>query len=551
LSSREQGVLRQLSVFRGGLTAAGAEAVAGASGEELAALVDGSWLRLWPNGRYDLHELVRQYCAEKLEQEHAALTGETPHQVRERHYHYYAGILHGVVISLLHRETVSQTLAEFSNIQTAWRWALEHGSLDACLDMWSALNFTTEMVGSYRTVLEIWEVDAALLERQLTPDHPRRHTAAITLTWLRHGQRSFFLDLGLLEQGRKLQRQMFAALAHLAPGAARTELRIWTLFDVACLWQFEGKYRLAYRLMDQLRCELQASQAAYSFFGDALSARYYLCQMLHVLGEIAYFLGDYHEARHLLEQVLSLRREIGDKRDQPINLVWLGRVQLAAGQIGQATETLQSALQLSQELGDRFWLAEGQQSLGMVAEVQGHVEWAHDEYARSLAMARQIGGHDLLMLTLAGLGRVALLKGDRVAAHAHFDEALAAFTRLGTAHSNWIAPVKLGLGWTALAAQDGALAEQRFRQVLEQHRRAGFDTLEAVAGLGEVLRGQGQPVQAAALLGYVAQHPATTYATRMRVAASLSLLDGAADMAAPSEQAVAAILGRPLSLVGG
>ena len=33
-------------------------------------LVDSSWLRLRSTGRYDMHELVRQYCVEKLETEH-------------------------------------------------------------------------------------------------------------------------------------------------------------------------------------------------------------------------------------------------------------------------------------------------------------------------------------------------------------------------------------------------------------------------------------------------------------------------------------------------
>ena len=43
---------------------------------ELTALVDSSWLRLRANGRYDMHELVRQYCEEKLETEHETATGE-------------------------------------------------------------------------------------------------------------------------------------------------------------------------------------------------------------------------------------------------------------------------------------------------------------------------------------------------------------------------------------------------------------------------------------------------------------------------------------------
>ncbi len=67
LSADERAVMRQFSVFRGGCTREAAEAVAGATAADLASLVDQSWLRLREGGRYTIHELARQYCAEKLE----------------------------------------------------------------------------------------------------------------------------------------------------------------------------------------------------------------------------------------------------------------------------------------------------------------------------------------------------------------------------------------------------------------------------------------------------------------------------------------------------
>src|SRR6266545_4062733 len=67
LSDAEQGVLRRLAVFRGGMEADAAEQVAGATSSLLAALVDKSLLRRNGAGRYDLHELVRQYAGEQLE----------------------------------------------------------------------------------------------------------------------------------------------------------------------------------------------------------------------------------------------------------------------------------------------------------------------------------------------------------------------------------------------------------------------------------------------------------------------------------------------------
>ena len=50
-------------------------AVTGATPADLESLVDKSWLRVQEH-RFTLHELMRQYCAERLDQEHEIVTGE-------------------------------------------------------------------------------------------------------------------------------------------------------------------------------------------------------------------------------------------------------------------------------------------------------------------------------------------------------------------------------------------------------------------------------------------------------------------------------------------
>lgn len=71
LSASEQSALRRLSVFRGGFTRQAAEHVAGATLAALSALVSKSLVRRAGAGRYDLHELIRQYARERLRQAEA------------------------------------------------------------------------------------------------------------------------------------------------------------------------------------------------------------------------------------------------------------------------------------------------------------------------------------------------------------------------------------------------------------------------------------------------------------------------------------------------
>src|SRR5687767_9259248 len=66
LPGNEQSVLLRLSIFRGGFSREAAEQVTGATLPVLSALVTKSLIRRSGTGRYDLHELIRQYALKQL-----------------------------------------------------------------------------------------------------------------------------------------------------------------------------------------------------------------------------------------------------------------------------------------------------------------------------------------------------------------------------------------------------------------------------------------------------------------------------------------------------
>ena len=88
LSGEQQAVLARLSVLRGDFGREAAAAVAGADLRLLSDLVSKSLVRRSDFGRFELHELLRQYAAERL----AASPGEE-RDARERHARHYAAML--------------------------------------------------------------------------------------------------------------------------------------------------------------------------------------------------------------------------------------------------------------------------------------------------------------------------------------------------------------------------------------------------------------------------------------------------------------------------
>ncbi|MET8153260.1 ATP-binding protein [Actinoplanes sp. NPDC049668] len=88
LTDEEERALLRLAVFRGGFDLDAAAAVAGAGLPLLAGLVDQSLVTAGEDGRYDMHELLRQYAAERL----AADAGQES-RARRRHAEHYAALL--------------------------------------------------------------------------------------------------------------------------------------------------------------------------------------------------------------------------------------------------------------------------------------------------------------------------------------------------------------------------------------------------------------------------------------------------------------------------
>ena len=120
LTEAERQVFPRLSVFRGGFDQPAALAVAGTDRRNLSRLVEKSFLRGSPEGRYDLHDLLRQYGAEKL-----AEAGQTESTARQ-HFDYY---FHAALQNQPGSQTTPALQAfhwlvrEQLNLQAALEWA--------------------------------------------------------------------------------------------------------------------------------------------------------------------------------------------------------------------------------------------------------------------------------------------------------------------------------------------------------------------------------------------------------------------------------------------
>ena len=292
---REQSILRQLSVFRGGFTRSAAEAVAGASLVDLANLIDKSWLRLQPSGRYVFHELTRQFCAEKLNDEHRTAAGETVDQVHQRHCAHYSAFLHEQMQRRnYHQDVIDNVMMEFGNLQAAWDWTVGHGDVQYALDMVVNLLFVAELAGWYHFVATVYEAAAVQLAPLAAPDHPdvkRRQDAAVVFGWIEYCRGNIFNHIGLIEQARASVEANYAFLKSLAPGDAREELYALNEWLDGMVLYFEGEFRRARRIFHKRATSFQNSTIDFSVYGRTVGATFWQAHALSSLGLIAYLIG--------------------------------------------------------------------------------------------------------------------------------------------------------------------------------------------------------------------------------------------------------------------
>ncbi len=122
LDKKERELFSQLSIFRGGFTRDAAEKVMGITLRQLVAFVNRSFLHRTSGDRFEIHELLRQYGFEKLQENLVNYQN-----LITRYAEYYCNKLGGWNEDLKtgkQRQAMGKISADFENIRYAWQIAV-------------------------------------------------------------------------------------------------------------------------------------------------------------------------------------------------------------------------------------------------------------------------------------------------------------------------------------------------------------------------------------------------------------------------------------------
>jgi len=388
LSAAEQKLFRRLSVFAGGCTLEGAEAVGNTRRdleievlEGMASLVDKSLVQHIEQkdheARFAMLETIREYGLERM-----AASGEAE-ATQRAHAAYFLVLAEEGNLPLTPPERENWLAlcdADHDNLRAALGWLIASANSEWALRLGLALSW-------------FWELREHLVEG----------------------------------------RERLEAILKMRGAQARTKARAKALSYAAGLMANQADFMRLHREALDIYRELEDNKGV-------------ACQ-LNSLAVNRRLHGDDAAARFWFEQSLQTCRELGDRAETAGTLSNLADVVNAQGDHTLARSLLEEALSIFRELGDWVGVAWSVNHLGDVAHDRGDLAEAGRLYQEGADTFRRTGDRWGLARSLGDLGYLACEQGDDAAAHALFAQALRIFLELG--HKRSIAKALEGFAFLA------------------------------------------------------------------------------------------------------
>ncbi|MCB0174884.1 MAG: tetratricopeptide repeat protein [Anaerolineae bacterium] len=369
LTPAEQAVLPQLAVFRSGFTLAAAQNVTETSPLVLTRLRYKSFLRGSGDGRYTMHELLRQLALRKLKAQPAAAA-----QTQTRHSHYFLSLLQGEA-NRLKGEAAAQTGAalrlEIDNIRQGWRWAVETSAWEQLRQSATGLVafFVHEGLDFEGVQLLQIAINALATQTETRPD---------LLPFLLVKQLSLRNTINTFDEIMvSIERAL--TLTQSNPTLADLEAEIYLIWSLNHL-DFVSNPK-------QARVYLDRAFALAKAIDDPEFEAWLYCES----GRNYLYDGQFDQAVAVLEKALAIFESLGHLPGQALVYSRLAPAYAEAYNLGPALICDRRALSLYTQINNQAKLGDAHNNLAETYVLLGAYEQAREHTLKSLGFYRQQG----------------------------------------------------------------------------------------------------------------------------------------------------------------
>lgn len=433
LAPNEQAVFKRMSVFRGGFHRKAAEFVTGASLAMLGSLVGHCLLRWETAGRYQLHELLRQYAEELL-----SASPEEKAEIDRRHCVYYTDFLRKRLPDLLGNgqlQAIRDIEDELDNIRIAWQYAVDKRDIVAIGN--AAQSFAIFFAYSSGHLEGVKLFEAAIAQLGIfdatEPDEMLVAIGFQEVAW-------FYVRMGRFEEAEAIQKQVQRCYAELGippiEGSSTDPLLIASIL-ATIRGDYEAALRHGKEALQTAELYGHTTNLAYTLYGLASASlaqghyqnakqyaeaayaavqqtqdRWFMAYCLVEMGNVACAMRDYDAAQRYLEESYTIRQEFNDPEGMAVALNYLGEVALRQEQYAEAKEYYEHSVALYKDISDRGGLARSLNGLGEALCAMGDDDAARQHLARALEIATEIQFVSLMCSILTSIGNLLVQTGN-------------------------------------------------------------------------------------------------------------------------------------------
>ena len=486
LSLQEQSALAQIAIFKGGFEEEPVKAIFGINSHSLTSLLDKSLLRVSFLGRYDLHEIVRQFAEQKL------MESSAWERAVESLSDYYLQFLN---IQAQNFETGEQSECldcielELDNIKVAWDWVLHTGQfskLTTCTDiLYQFFNIRSRFVQG----IEWFEQVKIRVENR--PDLELLYAMVLN----RIG------SLAYKARQSELASKYLASCLNLLEKLQNTPEKAFCLINLGYI-----EFRSKKNFQEALKYATQSMQL-YQNIQDSSGESHAAILMGLILNRMS----DHDSAEKALQHSLILARENKNERRMVAPLNILGDIACIKGEYGKAELFFKEGLDIAIKLGDRFNQGILLNNLATLFHYSKEYDMERKVLLESLAICEEIGDQDGIALAYNNLSEVYMVKGE-------FEQAIH-YAEMGLAIGQ-----QIGEEWTIIVSLNNLgeahLGSGKYQQAMEQLGKAVCMAYEIgsmdlvtriVVNMGRVFFKEGKDQEARDWLQAAIQHSAIEY----------------------------------------
>jgi|GEM_PF-3295253 len=393
LTDADRQVFQKMSVFRGGCSRDAAEQITGATPPLLLSLADKSLLQFDADGRYQIHELLRQLAEEKL-----SANPQTFKHTHDLHCAYYADFLYQRKTAFTFYDhnspAVSEIKAELDNVRVMWDRAIAQQLFEVLARSADSLFHHHLIHDTYAEATTIFQKAVAMVE---TVDPSLQQDKLYTRL------------LGMLAY-----HAMYCGLYESSGHNARKALQLARTLDMQdvearCLVTL-GDIELEYGNYKEARQYLEQATTVYNEHDETYEAQFAGLS----LGFAYKSLGEYALARRYYRQLISATR----KRDTDGVAGWilnsLGHLENMVGNYVAGLKHCTEAVAIFERQGQLVGILAASKNLAKAYFELGQLQKARHNFYVGLKSYVEHGEHvnSMIINTLARIAKLFAYEGD-------------------------------------------------------------------------------------------------------------------------------------------